>query len=48
MTNLNEKISRRKFLQLTAGAAIGAAMLNVPGMTPFEYGHPECLRHGYR
>ena len=33
MTNLNEKISRRKFLQLTAGAAIGAAMLNVPGMT---------------
>lgn len=32
MTNLNEKISRRKFLQLTAGAAIGAAMLNVPGM----------------
>lgn len=33
MTNLNEKISRRKFLQLTAGAAIGAAMLNVPGMS---------------
>lgn len=33
MNNLNEKISRRKFLQLTAGAAIGAAMLNVPGMT---------------
>lgn len=33
MTNLNEKISRRKFLQMTAGAAIGAAMLNVPGMT---------------
>ena len=33
MTNLNDKISRRKFLQLTAGAAIGAAMLNVPGMT---------------
>lgn len=33
MTNLNEKISRKKFLQLTAGAAIGAAMLNVPGMT---------------
>lgn len=33
MINLNEKISRRKFLQLTAGAAIGAAMLNVPGMT---------------
>ena len=33
MTNLNEKISRRKFLQLTAGAAIGAAMLNVRGMT---------------
>lgn len=33
MTNLNEKISRRKFLQLTAGAAIGVAMLNVPGMT---------------
>lgn len=33
MTNLNEKISRRKFLQLTAGAAIGAAMLNMPGMS---------------
>ncbi len=33
MTNLNEKISRRKFLQLTAGAAIGTAMLNVPGMS---------------
>ncbi len=33
MTNLNEKISRRKFLQLTAGVAIGAAMLNVPGMS---------------
>lgn len=33
MTNFNEKISRRKFLQMTAGAAIGAAMLNVPGMT---------------
>lgn len=33
MTNLNEKISRRKFLQLTAGAAIGAAMFNVPGMS---------------
>lgn len=33
MTNLNEKISRRKFLQLTAGAAIGAAMLNVPGVS---------------
>lgn len=33
MANLNEKISRRKFLQLTAGAAIGAAMLNVPGMS---------------
>ena len=33
MTNLNEKISRRKFLQLTAGAAIGAAMLKVPGMS---------------
>ena len=31
MTNLNEKISRRKFLQMTAGAAIGAAMLNMPG-----------------
>ena len=26
MTNLNEKISRRKFLQMTAGAAIGAAI----------------------
>lgn len=33
MTNLNEKISRRKFLQMTAGAAIGAAMLNMPGMS---------------
>lgn len=33
MTNLNEKISRRKFLQLTAGAAIGAAILNMPGMS---------------
>lgn len=32
MTNLNDKMSRRKFLQMTAGAAIGAAMLNVPGM----------------
>ena len=33
MTNLNEKMSRRKFLQMTAGAAIGAAMLNMPGMS---------------
>lgn len=33
MTNLNDKISRRKFLQMTAGAAIGAAMLNMPGMS---------------
>lgn len=33
MTTLNDKFSRRKFLQMTAGAAIGAAMLNVPGMT---------------
>ncbi len=33
MTNFNEKISRRKFLQLTAGAAVGAAMLNMPGMS---------------
>lgn len=33
MTNLNDKMSRRKFLQMTAGAAIGAAMLNMPGMS---------------
>ena len=33
MTNLNDKFSRRKFLQMTAGAAIGAAMLNVPGLS---------------
>ncbi len=33
MTSLNDKISRRKFLQMTAGAAIGAAMLNMPGMS---------------
>lgn len=33
MTTLNDKFSRRKFLQMTAGAAIGAAMLNMPGMT---------------
>lgn len=33
MTTLNEKFSRRKFLQMTAGAAIGAAMLNMPGMS---------------
>ena len=33
MTTLNDKFSRRKFLQMTAGAAIGAAMLNMPGMS---------------
>ena len=33
MTSLNDKMSRRKFLQMTAGAAIGAAMLNMPGMS---------------
>ena len=33
MTTLNDKFSRRKFLQITAGAAIGAAMLNMPGMS---------------
>ena len=33
MTNLNDKMSRRKFLQMTAGTAIGAAMLNMPGMS---------------
>ena len=33
MTNLNDKMSHRKFLQMTAGAAIGAAMLNMPGMS---------------
>lgn len=33
MTSLNDKFSRRKFLQMTAGAAIGAAMLNMPGMS---------------
>lgn len=33
MTTLNDKFTRRKFLQMTAGAAIGAAMLNMPGMS---------------
>lgn len=33
MTTLNDKFSRRKFLQMTAGAAIGAVMLNMPGMS---------------
>lgn len=33
MTTLNDKFSRRKFLQMTASAAIGAAMLNMPGMS---------------